>query len=272
MIKTSISFFFKLISNSRKFYGLLYFINLKSLQGLQHGAKYESIKSSGEFNVLKLIKKHNTTPLIIDGGANVGQYAKSCAEIIKSSGEVICFEPSYKTYCELIKNIDGANNFILENYALSDGNKELTLHSDKDLSQMASIVDLDLKYINHSFTKTEKINAVSLDSYCKTNKISKISLLKLDIEGYELIALKGCKTLLENKQIDAIQFEFGKQNIDSHTFFKDFYQLLHEDFKLYRIVSYGLMPIASYSHELEVFYGSNYLAINKLRQDIINEI
>ena len=50
-----------------------------------------------------------------------------------------------------------------------------------------------------------------------------IDLLKLDVEGNELLALKGLSDSIE--YIKIIQFEFGGSNIDSRTYFQDFYYL-----------------------------------------------
>ena len=38
---------------------------------------------------------------------------------------------------------------------------------------------------------TEKVDVITLKSFCKRNKIEKIELLKIDTEGYEFNVLKG---------------------------------------------------------------------------------
>lgn len=45
--------------------------------------------------------------------------------------------------------------------------------------------------------KMERVNAVRLDDYVQNNKISRIKLIKIDIEGAELFALNGMKSTLE---------------------------------------------------------------------------
>ena len=44
-----------------------------------------------------------------------------------------------------------------------------------------------------SFINLEKVNTITLDKFCKKNKISKIDLLKIDTEGNEFNVLKGLK-------------------------------------------------------------------------------
>lgn len=52
------------------------------------------------------------------------------------------------------------------------------------------------------------IQSVRLDSYLNDKVVGAVDLLKLDIEGYELTALRGAKCALENRQFRAIYFEY----------------------------------------------------------------
>lgn len=69
--------------------------------------------------------------------------------------------------------------------------------------------------------------------------------------------------MIENGQIDFIQFEFGGCNIYSKTFFQDFYYLLKEKYKLYRILENGLFKLPDYQEIQEIFITINYLSIKK---------
>ena len=51
----------------------------------------------------------------------------------------------------------------------------------------------------------KEVNIITLESFCKKNKISKIELLKIDTEGYEFSVLKGLKNNLT--KVDVILFE-----------------------------------------------------------------
>ncbi|HWZ03610.1 MAG TPA: FkbM family methyltransferase, partial [Mucilaginibacter sp.] len=84
--------------------------------------------------------------------------------------------------------------------------------------------------------------------------------LKLDIEGNELNALKGAEKMLKSKSVKSIQFEFGTCNIDSRTYFRDFWFLLNQDYNIFRVVKDGLYPITAYTEYDEVFATINYYA------------
>lgn len=87
-------------------------------------------------------------------------------------------------------------------------------------------------------------------------------VLKLDIEGHELSALLGATETL--RQIEIVQFEFGGGNIDSHTYFQDFWYFFTDlEFDLHRLTPTGLNRVAEYSEMLEVFRPTNYFAVRK---------
>ena len=84
--------------------------------------------------------------------------------------------------------------------------------------------------------------------------------MKLDIEGFELFALQG--GLKELESIKVIQFEFGGSNVDTRTFFQDFWYLLTSiGFRIYRISKSGPIEIKYYSEEDEYFSTTSFLAV-----------
>ena len=113
---------------------------------------------------------------------------------------------------------------------------------------------------NNKLFLTSQIVTKILDEFCSDHKIEHIHFLKMDVEGNELNILNGAKRMIENDSIDFIQFEFGGCNIDSRTFFQDFFYLLKERYRIYRILKNGLYPIDSYSEKYEIFITTNYLA------------
>ena len=109
----------------------------------------------------------------------------------------------------------------------------------------------------------ETINLTTINIFCKQNKIKKINFLKMDTEGHELEVLKGASNLLNKNLIDFIQFEFGGCNINSRTFFQDYFYLLRDKFHIYRILKRGLHKITHYQEIYEQFLTTNYLAQSK---------
>jgi len=248
-----------LLYHKRRFYGFFYFLFIRGVQGMEHGRNYGMIETSGELRVLNLIKNNFKDPIIFDGGANVGEYTQACAEI----GTVYAFEPASSSYFGLIKRFEGIKNVKPFPYALSNESQSMTLKYDHDSSKIASVVNLNYEHYNIVMSNEEIVQGITVDDFCKKWEVDRITLLKLDIEGSEYFALLGAKNMIALNKIDLIQFEMGWPNVDSKTFFKDFYLLLSEKYKLYRILSFGLMPLNGYFYEYEIFLGCNYLAIRK---------
>jgi len=236
-----------------------------SIFGMNYGNGGD-FSNSGELFVLKYIaKKFNDEKslIIFDGGGNIGNYSKHLSEVFSTKATIHSFEPSkgtYKIFLETNKNIP---NIVPNNLGLSDIETYQILYTNGDGSPIASLYKRDLDHIGINMDKSEEIKLTTIDVYCEKNNISRINFLKLDIEGNELKALNGATQLLNNKKIDLIQFEFGGCNIDSRTFFKDFYDLLNNNYKIYRILKDGLFEIPKYEDTYEIFYTVNFLAVLK---------
>jgi FkbM family methyltransferase len=53
-----------------------------------------------------------------------------------------------------------------------------------------------------------EVACVTIDSYMEKSGLSSVDLLKLDIEGFELPALRGAKASLQERKIKAVYFEY----------------------------------------------------------------
>ena len=52
------------------------------------------------------------------------------------------------------------------------------------------------------------VRSIRLDTYFRNKSLDRVDLMKLDIEGYELTALRGAELALKNRSIRAIYFEY----------------------------------------------------------------
>ena len=155
------------------------------------------------------------------------------------------FEPSAETYKVMLKNLEGQKSVLPNNFGLGDKEEILKLFTNNPLSGLASVYQRQLDHIGINMASTEEVAISTIDDYCKEKNICHIHFLKLDIEGHELKCLAGAKNMLQQKKIDFIQFEFGGCNIDSRTFFRDFWYVLKDHYHFYRIVKNGLVPYAN---------------------------
>ena len=238
-------------------------LNLASLIGMNIGG---GPKNSGEKSALEYIDnrfKSLGKVILFDVGANVGQYLTLMKEVFGEKAETYSFEPSKKTFQKLQSNFDGKTRVNLYNFGLGNENTKTILFSEADESGKASVYKRRLDHVNIYMNQSEEVEIKTLDSFCQDHGIKHIHLLKLDVEGHELKVLDGSLKMLKSGAIDFIQFEFSSCNIDSRTYFQDFWYLLNDNYKIYRIVKDGLCPINQYKETYEAFGITNYLAEKK---------
>jgi len=200
--------------------------------------------------------------LAIDIGGNVGNYT---AELRKKnpSLEIHVFEPSATNIEKLTTRFKNDELITLVPLALADNARSATLFSDEPGSGLGSLTKRRLEHFNIAFDTKETINTVRFEDYWKTRLQGRqLDMVKIDIEGHELSALKGFGSALEVTK--TLQFEFGGCNIDTRTYFQDFWYFFKErNFDTYRITPLGAEKITRYKESDEYFLTTNYIAANK---------
>lgn len=249
--------FKKYFSGKKRFQKFFNFTKILSIQGLNYGDG-GAIETGGEANLMMhLAKKYNDnrTYIIFDVGANNGGYCTALIENIQIKDlQIWCFEPSAITFKKL-QSIHGAkSNVFLNNIGFSNQSGEIPLYINNSDSDLSSLFPLE------KLSEFEMVTIKQIDDFIMEKGISYIDLLKLDIEGNELNALFGAGEAIKSGKIKAIQFEFGTCNIDSRTFFRDFWNLLSHQYNIYRILKNGLQPITMYTQYEEVFSTINFYA------------
>lgn len=239
-------------------YGMWYEMFKRCLLGMNIGIN-GNIEETGELNVIESLKASGFIGggCLFDVGANKGDYTLALSDAFPDA-IVHSFEPSHYTFNLLFQNIGGRRGVVINNFGLGEHKENLELYSDCEGSGLASIYKRDLDYLGISMDKSEMVCIDTLDHYCEENNIHTIDFLKLDVEGNELNVLRGAKKMLESGCIYRIQMEFGGCNIDSRTFFRDFWNMLHCRYRVYRVLKDGLWEIKRYTERLELFSMTTY--------------
>ena len=224
-----------------------------ALRGMNYGGGYGP-HDSGEIFLLKYIQKQTQERAIIfDVGANIGEYALIANDIFKNTSAIHSFEPAAVTFSYLKERTKGVDNIKTMNKGVGDTSSKVTIYYDETGSVQSSLLQ------EGSLTQSETIELTTIKDYCDQEDIDRITLLKLDVEGYEYNALQGCGNLLD--KINYIQFEFGNKQVISRHFLSDFINLL-PNFKVYRLVQNGFIEVNENPIN-EIFQTSNYVAIHK---------
>jgi len=231
-------------------------IDMKRVQGKGDGGSTVEREVNASLKFLNQLGV--VAPIVLDVGANIGLYSeaflKSCP-----SAKIYAFEPSSTARALLIERLSTYPQVSIFPLALGSESKVMTLYADTPGSGLASLSKRRLQHFGIELKHHEEVKVTTLDVWIQSNEV-KPDFLKLDIEGFELFALQG--GLKELESIKVIQFEFGGSNIDTRTFFQDFWYLLTSiGFRIYRISKSGPIEIKYYSEEDEYFSTTNFLAV-----------
>jgi FkbM family methyltransferase len=154
--------------------------------------------------------------LIIDVGANRGQYTIFATQMVGEYGQVHSFEPGSDAFHRLRENVDHLVPLVkvvsLNQKAVSNKNGYAVLYkfppgySAWNSLSFHKMWSLDKPIIPSS---TENVCTITLDDYCEKLKIFQVDLLKIDVEGFEVEVVEGCKRLIKEKRIRNIIFEIS---------------------------------------------------------------
>jgi FkbM family methyltransferase len=239
---------------------------LQAEQGIGTGA---SGGDSGEQVIVKLLREARAAgpdPLcVLDVGANKGQFLTMLlSELGETPAQVHAFEPGKEAFAALETAFGGDPRVTLQRMALGREPGEAVLHYDRPGSGLASLHKRRLDHFEIPFEGAEAVKVDTVDRYCERAAIRRIDLLKLDVEGHELEVLHGARRMLAQDAVRMVSFEFGGCNIDSRTFFQDFFYFFreHGPYRLFRVLPGGsTLPILGYDEGFEQFRVANYVAV-----------
>lgn len=147
--------------------------------------------------------------VILDVGANVGVVTKRYHALFPNA-VVHAFEPLPATYRELTAAIRGMHDVHAHNLAVADrsGRETFFLNRDHKTNSLLPIADhYNERYANSDATLPigqAEVTTTTLDAFCQEHGIAHVGVLKLDIQGGELMALRGAQGLLARAAIDLV--------------------------------------------------------------------
>jgi FkbM family methyltransferase len=195
--------------------------------------------------------------VVLDVGANVGEWSAAFHEL-RPDSTIHAFEPSSVAFASLEEKFRNRTNVQCHQLALGKSSGTVNLWADCAGSSLASLTKRNLDHFGLSFSVAEKVEITTADSFCAEKNL-RPSGLKIDVEGHELDVLEGAGEILGGLKV--IQFEFGGTNIDSRTYFQDFFYFLRpRGFRLWRLAPSGLIEVSDYSELDEIFHFANYFA------------
>jgi len=148
--------------------------------------------------------------MVVDIGANTGQYASSLREL-GYKGEIVSFEPLTAAYAKLKQWAEQDGHATAINFAIgdADGEVEFNVAANSTSSSVLVMLPSHTEAAPHSKTQgKENVAMTRLDSvfdkYCSSQHKT---LLKIDTQGFEMPVLAGSETSLG--KVRALQIEMS---------------------------------------------------------------
>jgi len=200
-----------------------------------HGIGYmQSIKKS-DFSLDAYEVQHqiigDNANIIFDIGANRGDTVLKYAELFPKTINY-AFEPFPKSFLKLQENTKDISRIKNIQLGISEKCGESVFYSNfnEDTNSLLSSSEIGLSSdVQVKNLTSILINTTTIDLFCSENNIESIDIIKMDIQGAELFALKGAVNLLKQKKIKLIYLEtYFRQQYLNQPLFHDVSSFLYD--------------------------------------------
>jgi FkbM family methyltransferase len=157
---------------------------------------YRAFKAYADRAERQLLKRIlSAGSVVVDAGANIGIYSHFLSRSVGATGVVHSFEPSPENFRRLQRATRKLANVRLSQAALGEASGRSKLYVSDKLN-----VDHRTYATKGDSRRAVPIDIVALDDYFKPGE--RVDLIKMDIQGYELHALRGAsRVLAENPDV-----------------------------------------------------------------------
>jgi FkbM family methyltransferase len=205
----------------------------------------------------------------VDVGANVGSWALLAARSLPDA-TIHALEVIPDTAAALRSATAGEQRIRCFDLGLAAHTGTLTLNYQPRASTHATFTDYPHKWTGEAM----ECAVMRGDEFLAREGISRVDLLKLDVEGAEHLVLQGLEDTLRARRIRLVQFEYGRVNILTHFLLRDFYELFRSHGYVVGKIFPNYVDFREYQLDDEDFLGPNYLAcqaedelVARLRED-----
>jgi len=161
------------------------------------------VLSSGDYEqatVHELLRHVPAGGTFVDVGAHIGWYSLKAANVVGPKGHVIAVEPNRETLMWLRENIraSGAGRVVaVAPVACSDSETTLTFYAASSRNTGESSLSSANASQEGAIAASYPVRARRLDDIVKEAGVARVDAIKIDVEGAELMVLKGASETLD---------------------------------------------------------------------------
>jgi FkbM family methyltransferase len=177
--------------------------------------------------------------VFLDVGANAGVFSLVASRAVGSRGHVYSFEPSEREYRRLsdavqLNHLDGVITAIRA--AIGAHRGEVSLRVASEPYSGHNTLGSGFAYEDVGTSKLERVEMTTLDDFDRREGLSRIDVIKLDIEGAEAAALVGAERVLRTRRPVLIIEVFSRSLSSSGASAAEIQErLLNADYRLFTI-------------------------------------
>jgi FkbM family methyltransferase len=195
---------------------------------------------------------------VVDAGANIGVYSQFLSRTVGPTGVVHSFEPAPANFRRLQSATRNLANVRLSQAAVGESSGRSKLYVSDKLN------------VDHRTYATEgdsrcavPIDIVALDDYFKPGQ--RVDLIKMDIQGYELHALRGTSRVLADNPAAKLLLEFWPYGLEQAgaNWLELIDTLRNKNMSISQITNYGLVPFRADSVRVNPEWYANLFASAK---------
>jgi FkbM family methyltransferase len=152
--------------------------------------------------------KYFDIDLILDIGANVGQFAQSVLDN-GYSGKIISFEPIKNCHEKLTQKAKSVKNWVIYDQGAIGSKEEWVEINISKNSVSSSILGIKKAHIegepDSKYIAKEKVKVRRLDDVIRAEDFFKKIFIKIDVQGFEMEVLKGGQNVLNQASLVSIE-------------------------------------------------------------------
>jgi len=155
------------------------------------------LASTEHVQVLRALA-HTGCRTVVDIGANRGQFTLAARTIIPTA-QLYSFEPLAGPAASFASLFENDEKVTFHECAIGPVRAEAQIHvsARDDSSSLLPIGELQSRiFLGTAEVATQRVQVAPLSQFLSASDVRPPALLKLDVQGYELEALKGCADLL----------------------------------------------------------------------------
>ena len=152
-----------------------------------------------ESDFLGQLNFRSSQPVLIDVGAHHGHFSRRFA---RRGWTVIAFEPEVNNYRAYIRNLSGFNKVICIPKAVSNiSEQRVPFYVSEEHYGIHS-----LKPFHHTHKFAYEVETIRLDEVLPRHEVRSVTLLKIDIEGADFLALQGFDAKKYGPELVMVEF------------------------------------------------------------------